>query len=381
MNLKNLLFIVVLLSLCLGCVKIKSKNEKENELRQPTPAEMPEIAGQPDFAWIESELPNQYQIKIKRSGEANVVIQTEIGKDDSASSEFLFFQDDFVLGSNLKSGFSYRFQLGKMTDNGFLVINEFQTQAPVDLVIEGEWVLTESVNKEFGRIFLSKNAKIKVLDKNLNLRAKSLYSEGAVIYAFAEKELVLPEATGKNAGNVQIAVDRAQGELKFDLRGQKGGVGITGEGWSQPQAASGNNSEGDQYVKSGTQVWSCTAVGKSPTNGADGKKGKVGGKGGKSGDTGSLSLEIKKDEGFLYSFIDTPRTGGAGGKGGAGQLGGFPGKVFSQIVVAKPFVEFCKHPKVYPGLDGATGEEGETGFPGAKGLTCFAIDQQTRKCL
>lgn len=352
MKIKNILLIIVLLFLCLGCVKIKSKNEKENDYLRPSAEQAPIASGRPTFAWIESELPNQYQIRINRSGDANVVIQTEIGVDDSASSEFLFFQDEFVLGNNLKSGSSYRFQLGKMTDSGFLLLSEFTAQAPTDLVIEREWVLTESVDKEYGRIFLSKDSKIKVLDKNLVLRAKSLHSEGALIYAFSERDFALPEANGKNSGSVQINVQRAQGELKFDLRGQKGGAGKPGDSWSPIQAAAGNNSDGDQYIKAAEQIWVCSSIGKPPTNGTDGRKGKSGGKGGRSGDSGGLSLEVEKDEGFLYSLIDIPRTGGVGGKGGVGQLGGSPGKVLSKVVAGQPFVQLCKHAKTFSGSDG-----------------------------
>ncbi len=381
MNFKNVILIIALLSLCLGCVKIKSKDKKESSGMRPQSHEVPAATGQPEFEWIESDLPNQYQIKIQRSSGANVVIQTELDANGSAGSEFLFFQDDFVLGNNLKSGLRYRFQLGKMTDTGFLMISEFTAQTPVDLVVEGEWVLSDSVDKQIGRIYLAKNAKIKVLDKNLNLRAKSLFSEGAVLYAFSERDSVFPEVAGKNAGNVHITVERAKGELKFDLRGQKGGSGKTGENWLPIQAVKGSDSEGDQYIQSVDHVWNCSSLGKPPTNGADGNKGKIGGKGGRSGDNGSLSLEVEKDEGFLYSIIETPRVGGAGGKGGPGQLGGSPGKVHSQLIAAHPFVQLCKHPKVFQGTEGSIGDDGESGMPGAKGLTCVAIDEQPRKCL
>jgi hypothetical protein len=187
----------------------------------------------------------------------------------------------------------------------------------------------ESITLTFDELHLGQGSTIITNGTTLKIRANELVSDQGSILSFAQTSLNPPTAVpgrsgfdGRDGGQVFFDVDRLEGQLRVDLRGQNGGEGGNGlpgiPGAPGPRGSNGV----DSFV-------GCAHGGTDGAPGSPGSAGGPGGAGGKGGNGGSVFLHagiIKQARQITLSSLGgeggAPGNGGPGGQGGPGGEGG-----------------------------------------------------------
>ena len=237
------------------------------------------------------------------------------------------------------------YQVTALVDGVERSIGAAAARIPVDAVLKAGVHTWEE--QRWGRVFLEKDAVLRFGVRSLLAHWIALHSDGGRIEAFGA-EPAADQTPGRDAGNVDLVVDRAQGDLVITAMGERGGKGAKGGVGSA--GAPGTDAVPGVYatrfklghMPSISQYFGQDVV-RAPipaTPAGNGGKGGAGAAGAPGGNSGSVSLKIAQTEGFWPRvFVD----GGRGGEGGEGGDGGPGGKV---------------------GEPGQVGPEGENGKPG-----------------
>ena len=97
-----------------------------------------------------------------------------------------------------------------------------------DLVINDEIELKENMTITAAKLIITRNARIRTLDKNLIIVVDELVGEGGVIENFKESQQALWGKDGRSGGMVAIIAKSAEGSLQVRLSGENGGNGKNG---------------------------------------------------------------------------------------------------------------------------------------------------------
>lgn len=256
-----------------------------------------------------------------------------------------------------------------------------------DLVIIGTVDLASlpltSLSLDIGTLFIDTDSRLITGGGTISITATNIISKNGRIETLFEDYANSPALkgyTGQSGGNITVKTNLLAGNLKFVMRGQKGGQGMDGIPVTEvpPQAAPGRDSADRPACDwSGLLVSPpvqalierpphehcshyCPQYARNGEPGAKGLTGNKGSTGAPGGNTGSLSFAATKAIREQVSVELLPGAGGepgAGGPGGAGGAGGNPGAIRTEV---------CRT-DVYAGPQGPTGDAGESGAPGAAG--------------
>ena len=103
---------------------------------------------------------------------------------------------------------------------------QMNIQVPHDLVWNDTFMLTDSLNIEGGRLFLTDKARIIVLNKNLTINVDEIHSDRGLIETFPADSIAARDTKGLDGGTIKINAKKADGNLQVILRGQQGGAGL-----------------------------------------------------------------------------------------------------------------------------------------------------------
>jgi len=234
--------------------------------------------------------------------------------------------------------------------------------------IEGKRVLNRDTYIKADRITL-KDAVVVTNGNELTLEAKVLRLEGLpTITAFeAQGERKLGQ-DGRNAGKVQLLVDRIEGtSLKIVNDGEPGAKGETG-------AAGQNGQDGQQGQQRSWDPLHGCGPGSNGTPGGNGGRGQDGFRGGRGGKGGDVVVRTSSPlTAGGVCRIQAHANGGEPGPGGEAGHGGGPGAGGQ----GAPGTSLCGG--TGPGPGGAPGANGNPGPAGTRG-DCGAIKPSLGSC-
>ncbi|MBS1970059.1 MAG: collagen-like protein [Bdellovibrionales bacterium] len=256
-----------------------------------------------------------------------------------------------------------------------------------DLVIIGTVDLASlpltSLDLDIGTLFIDTDSRLVTGGESISITATNILSNNGRIETLSEEYAgtsAIRGHTGKNGGDIVVKTNLLAGNLKFIMRGQKGGQGMDGIPVTEvpPQAAPGRDSADHAACDwSGLLVSPpvqalierpphehcsqyCPQYARNGEPGAKGLPGNKGNSGAQGGSTGTLNFSATKATRDQISVELIPGAGGeagAGGPGGAGGAGGNPGAIRTEV---------CRS-NVSAGPQGPAGDAGETGAPGFAG--------------
>ena len=181
-----------------------------------------------------------------------------------------------------------------------------QNQAPQKL--DYEFVIDEMI--------LGPNAILYTNGFNVRFHIGHLVSEEALIATFPTGQTAELGQPGRDGGKIIFNLkSQAQGFLRFEMRGENGGKGLTADG---PDASMAG-------VDGAFENTVCTQKGPFPRvvrEATDGQQGRTGHPGFAGGATGTLEIIQPLTPDFLTGEDQIPGQGGPGGDGGGGGIGG-----------------------------------------------------------
>ncbi len=256
------------------------------------------------------------------------------------------------------------------------ILNTLPTKlAQVKIWIPQDWnvlaslPLAQNLELKVRRLHLAPGVVITTSQYDLNIEAHKIVAENATIESFPETQRAPVGSPGRSGGFWKLRAKYAVGGIHFALRGENGGDGSAGLGWSTPAA---NGGPGVNAV--GICPWnSCVCVEQATDGGrgTDGNAGAPGQNGLPGGNTPSLEFQtLLEDSNFHYSTEMRSGAGGRGGSGSPGQAGGAGGPPGANIF-------FCGY-VAKPGPPGATGPQGPAGLDGPYGLNQKACWQNSQ---
>ena len=195
---------------------------------------------------------------------------------------------------------------------------------PKDIELDGPIHLEKNTQFEAARIFLGKDLTLYTFDKNLNLTAKEIISEGGTLANFPAATKAPRETGGRFGGNIQIVARHGKGPLKIILNGEDGGDG-----------------------KHGVITFPGVHPGCAGTNGARG------------GNSGSLNVLIEDGQDLVLDLNRVEGQAGAGGRRG-----------FLHYTAT---IEEAVHPPCR-----ADSAEAVNGAPGSLGSVCVKLSTESQ---
>ncbi len=266
-----------------------------------------------------------------------------------------------MLDPEAREGETYRYELWSGENN----IDTVVVGIPVDLDLTKEDLILESSTLNVGRLHLGVGRTLITNGYDINWNLFELVaSPKSKIATFRNAS---GDGVGKPSGKLNLTVQKYEGFLEVDWRGQDGASGITGPN-TIGRGEKGPRGQPGKYRPSHTsggpdgrefEPGECL---RHPTNGGRGQQGPRGGK----GNVGFRGGVLEKINITIANSVDrqrprlyaAPGNGGAGGKGGMGGLGGFGGD---------PGDPDRGCPKASSGPEGQRGERGLDGPQGLQG--------------
>lgn len=192
---------------------------------------------------------------------------------------------------------------------------------PQDKVWDGNVGILLPTSLHVGRLFFRKDAVIEIGERNLEIIADEIISEGAVIQNFEPGRMGSKKSAGRNGGHIRVLAAKASGRLEIRTSGENGVDGI--HGWPTPSGG-------------------CPG-----TNGMNG------------GSSGSIFVQIAEPRGFQLVRSSTPGAGGRHGRQGGAYAG----------------IEEA----VYPPCD-PSGSQRFDGVSGQPGMICVQFGSEDLAC-
>lgn len=199
----------------------------------------------------------------------------------------------------------------------------------------------------YDEIQISDRGALYTMGHNVQIKTAHLISDNGIIATFPKDLTASQGKNGRSGGHIFLNIEKAQGLLNIELRGENGGQGLPG---NDP-----DNSLRGAYGKENECV------------GEPGKQGYRGKPGYDGGDSGTLEIKTTNEMDFsapVNKYPGQKGKGGIGGKGGERGLGG---------PMTKPGA-FCLNLKLPPALEdqsrGPVGDPGPDGQDGQKQLAC-----------
>ncbi len=258
-----------------------------------------------------------------------------------------------------------------------------------DLLIQNQMNLTNlpigGTTLDIEVLFLDKGSVFVTEHQDLQINTSSIISLKGEVWTMTPEEAQQTlghDISGINGGNINIKTNLISSDLKFHMRGQKGGTGSEGKPAGPPPGKAG---PGEDSAPTDLCGWGfrpdienlkraliergdrpepcqhyCPKYASSGQPGLPGSAGNKGRDGARGGNSGSLVFNIPTPTDNHIVAIMEPGEGGNGGNGspgGPGGKGGDPGVVRTQYCANQP----------HQGPDGPKGSDGQPGSRGPAG--------------
>jgi hypothetical protein len=371
-TLRTKIFTLALVLLSSACVQLKPKTPEASQQDPGVNAGIQETQNNSPhnlFQWrlIDNGEPHYYLAKIEWNFKSAHPIHAYVNTEDTQISSLVS-----PLTLKLPVGMANYVEM-KINDpvQGLITVWAETIETPKDYFINGEVILKKDLQLKVQRLFLSDKAKIITMGYTLQITAKNIIAQGGRIETFPEGQTAAVGIQGRSAGIIEISSDKATGDLEVLMRGESGGLGLSGAPWPRPQVNARTAKPGEviciPQLSTPVPSQTCFCAAR-PENGIDGPKGNKGypGKpGAPGGDTGLFKLTLHNSTTALnLNVLQFPGHGGAGGNGGPGQTGGQPSP--AGIVEGAAGYGFRCGP-VSNGISLGNGEPGDPGPIGPQG--------------
>jgi hypothetical protein len=346
------IFCLALMVGLLGCLKItdKPKDEPQDAAFDIPTAQVQEL---PE--------PEKYQVLLP-AGEGIQAIRRRPKNSDGAESKDIQVTVDgaFIKDIQVQSGESYIYELGLVHNGNFEPTATYEVTVPKDLVFDGETSLDQDTAwKGIHRIVFREGAIVTTNGHHVLIEGDRLIAKSGLIRSFTKDSVAAKGVEGASGGLLELKLKMAQGDLRIEMRGQKGGQGAQGPstkprtffdnprrpGWSDPK-------EIFSFCMDG-----CVPVGDPGGRGAPGRTG---------GNSGTVEIEVSQSisgrDFQLYHVLDY----GEGGNGGIGGDGEPTSPVGSNIGIVK-----SSGPRGPEGYSGQHGDLEQVCITDARGRNCF----------
>jgi hypothetical protein len=369
-----------------ACIKIKDKEDGQDKSKaqSDSPQKLSEDQGPISYGIVSSQLPNQFKIAFQWDPNLN---PTAVKKSKGDHEEIIALPDGPLWEDKISKDDSnlLKYDFGFIHLGEWQSIQEFQIPKPTDLIIENT-VTWSQVKSEFEaepegffklkthyRLFLKENSVLVTQGQNLKIRLSALHpSTGAKVITWPQGQVAQAQQAGRGGGFLELQTETLEGNLEIVLRGERGGVGATGQADPSLNGPAGRNGLDHEYRPAqingfGAQVIDPICV-RPPTDGevgGPGQPGRSGGVGYRGGSSGAAHVQVSHQSESRINYTFEPGEGGIGGAGGPGGLGG-PGGKAGNSLIKNTFGTLQSGPCAIA-REGASGQEGPRGSEGPMG--------------
>ncbi len=406
---KNLLLLMLVLSIFNSCMKVKSKNQAP-EVDPPQNSQKSLNSKQIEYEIISGTQANQYSIKFNFSNEILVLAKDNLlfvkNSENDQIENIKISSENFWVAQKKSNEENFNHDFGYFENGVFKVIESFKIQYPQDLIIKEatKWSaiknhfeqdqLGKFTLKKFHRLYLEEKSALITEGENINLTLNDFYANNAAIETWPDGQKAAAGKNGRNGGQIVIMTKNAAGRLHINLRGEAGADGQAGQNDEKLNGAPGLPGIDHELhiVPAHSNCAYCfpqVTCSKPPTNGGPGGpgvKGHRGTSGYQGGNTGFILLHYLKNSDFNWDLNIFPGAGGQGGNGGRGGTGGPGGKAGESMMMSTTSTNKSPGPCIpaYDGQKGKNGEDGDAGENGRNGIkeiSCFSEGNKTALCL
>lgn len=234
-----------------GCVEVSDKNKngtsaavggEQEPAQEPAhkPVDEEGSKGQiiprnekASFKIVNSEVPNSYKINFAVPIDANAIIKSG---GDLSSKQKIYIGTEVVeyTDSEVKPGLKYVYEFGKLdlVSAEFVQRDRLEVKVPKDLLISSDIGLKERTDwTQYQRVYLMNRSVITTNGNDLNINATELISENAKVQTFSHNQKASIDNDGRSGGQITLVVEKATGNITFEMRGENGGDGKQERGY------------------------------------------------------------------------------------------------------------------------------------------------------
>lgn len=374
--------------------------DKQADQQGPSPQSAPSLPPTPSVVQVERETSaavsssepfaqsagawNRFQVLLPRVSGQLVVRRARFDEKAKAfaTAEPLAFSvhGDRFVDAAVESGGLYVYEWGEGGADGFKLLGRKEVAIPVDLDLSGDLSpSTENGRKLFaarvyGQLIFRAGSVVTTEGRRWDLKADRVKFEKTIVRSFAPGATAAEGQNGRDGGEILLKTPSAEGEVRFELRGENGGAGLAGPK-PGPELKGKTGEKGRDaetrylrrvYGSFPYDVYECSIQPTSGGPGFKGLKGLPGFMGGKGGDSAILTIQVGDRRSLDLSFISQVGAGGPGGPGGAGGEGGDGGK--AGVAKGSLGITLANCDRVFDGAKGDRGDWGDAGSAGPLGL-------------
>jgi hypothetical protein len=256
-----------------------------------------------------------------------------VKRSDWTSGRVVQGEQGFYQDEEVQEGKDYLYQVQMINGSKSVTSDWIQVQVPKDKVFKGEEVIQTGKVDDYARLFFKNKVRIVWQGEKLEIRAREIISEDAVLDSLAlnQKNAELGRV-GKSGGELILKAQTLKGSLFIRADGQNGGAGLEGSqgavgavGTAGPKTFLrwGEPSKFPEGAYNFRGYWFFCDPPRPPGMvGGTGESGLLGHVGGAGGNSSKVLVEIEDTKSGDVFFTNKPGVGGEGGLGGPGGEGG-----------------------------------------------------------
>lgn len=389
-----------------GLIGCQNRNQDENQRTdeipapvQSPPSDQPQKGSGPLKLRGEAiglEEPHLYEVDldwqtINREPSTFFIVK----RSDWTSGRVVQGEQGFFRDEDVQEGKDYLYQVQMINGSKSVISDWLQVQVPKDKVFQGEEVVQTGKVEEYARLFFKNKVRIVWQGEKLEIRAREIISEDAVLDSFAQGyKKAEVGMIGKGGGELIVKAKTLKGGLFIRADGQNGGTGVEGAvgavgspGTTGPKTFLhwGEPSKFPDGAYNFKGYWFYCDPPRPPGSvGGTGGAGLQGQQGGAGGNSSKVLVEIQDASNGDVFFTNKPGVGGeggAGGPGGQGGEGGWSGEIdWTTHAPRMPqgaedlsvFVQ-CQSKQGDKGLQGSFGPQGPKGDDGFQSPFCLKL--------
>jgi hypothetical protein len=398
-NVCIIMFLSVAISSC--SIELESKSKTQTAGDKSEQVGPLSVEGAPRIFEFEKNLkisvkgaePGRYVVYFSwPSGDKNYHLRF---RSDELHTEVPLDSGFFTLSSEQNKNLNFQIELLNPLKEVTSSFSKF-IEIPRDFIVdESNYLMTKTSIVEANRVFLSEKWPLTFQNYDLSIYANELHPRQGKIQTYKDGQTAPINTSGKSGGRLSIVVEKLISPLLVEMKGENGGVGMSGAAFSGRNATIVAAASGGELIctegladcirrpwscRSTGEICHCKRFGEKGAAGLRGLPGNDGSQGGNGGSTGSVSIQIESlnfpqdkkwnssDENQFVKIKFQAGTGGPGGIGGEGQKGGFGG------IGRNPHDPLdCRGEPGTEGSPGAQGRIGEAGRDGTLGQKCVII--------
>ncbi|MGZ5279588.1 MAG: hypothetical protein ACXWC9_06585 [Pseudobdellovibrionaceae bacterium] len=342
----KLVYFLCLLVILNACVKISDKEAdpvvasvstptstvQQVDQAQPSPSQQPQVRAMQGA--------HHYQVLLPMPSEGQIVQRSIKASDALPVPLPMKLSDGIFIDEHPKSDQTYVYEIGMVREGSFEILATYEVHIPRDVVIDAEHIFTKNEPlRTDGRLFFTPTGILTTNGFTVLIEAQSLISNQGLIRTFPPGHQAVHGLVAKGGGQIRMSFRTASGDLKVEMRGQRGASGV--KGLDLPQNAPNGGAPGGPAGCGGCGFYLRR----------QGNAGGAGGSGFAGGSSGNFELEIfEAHQLALHSEINA-------GEGGSGGIGGL-GEPDTSFVIQGPV-----------GPTGASGTAGDREFSYIKDLS------------